>query len=105
MSDLFDDREKGYEAKFARDQEAGFKINARRAKMMGQWAAGLAGLGDEASAALAMAALEAHLEGGEKALFGLIRERLDGAGVDRSDHQIEREMADLLAEAERQIRG
>ena len=105
MSDVFDEREKGYEAKFARDQEAGFKIKARRAKMMGQWAAELAGLGEEAAAALAKAALEAHLEGGEEALFTLIRERLDGAGVERSDHQIKREMADRLLEAERQITG
>lgn len=35
----FDDRDKGFENKFARDEELSFKINARRNKLLGQWAA------------------------------------------------------------------
>ena len=35
----FDDREKSFEKKFASDQELQFKINARRNKYLGEWAA------------------------------------------------------------------
>ncbi len=36
---MFDDREKGYEAKYKHDQEALFKITARRNKLLGLWVA------------------------------------------------------------------
>jgi hypothetical protein len=35
----FDDREKGFEAKFRLDQESQFKATARRNKLLGLWAA------------------------------------------------------------------
>lgn len=36
---MFDDREKGYEAKYKNDQESLFKITARRNKLLGLWVA------------------------------------------------------------------
>ena len=35
----FDDRKKGFEAKYLKDQEAQFKIRAKRNKFLGLWAA------------------------------------------------------------------
>jgi len=35
----FKDREKGFEKKFANDQEAEFKISAKRNKLLGSWVA------------------------------------------------------------------
>ena len=35
----FEDRKKGYEAKYLKDQEAQFKIRAKRNKFLGLWAA------------------------------------------------------------------
>ncbi len=47
----FDDREKGFEKKFALDQEQTFRAHARRDKLFGLWAAGKMGLaGVEAEA-------------------------------------------------------
>jgi hypothetical protein len=47
----FEDREKGYERKFAHDQELKFRATARRNKMLGLWAAEQLGLsGEEAQA-------------------------------------------------------
>ena len=34
-----DKREKGFESKFAHDEEVQFKAHARRAKLLGLWAA------------------------------------------------------------------
>ncbi len=45
----FDDREKGFEAKFRLDQESQFKVTARRNKLLGQWAAAKMGLSGAAA--------------------------------------------------------
>ena len=37
----FNEREKGFEAKYQHDQEAQFKIRAIRNKLIGEWAASL----------------------------------------------------------------
>ena len=45
----FDDRERGYEAKFAHDADLRFRAEARRNRLLGEWAAGLLGkMGDDA---------------------------------------------------------
>ncbi len=47
----FDDRESAYEAKFAHDEELNFKAEARRNRLLGEWAAQLLGkTGDDARA-------------------------------------------------------
>ena len=47
----FDERENAFEAKFAHDSELQFKAEARRNKIVAQWAAGLLGkTNDEISA-------------------------------------------------------
>jgi hypothetical protein len=35
--DSFEDRKKGFEKKFAHDEEKEFKISARRNKYLGEW--------------------------------------------------------------------
>ena len=40
----FDEREKGFEAKFKLDQDTKFKITSRRNKLLGLWVAGELGL-------------------------------------------------------------
>ncbi|HEY4133705.1 MAG TPA: DUF1476 domain-containing protein [Alphaproteobacteria bacterium] len=45
----FEDREKGFEAKFHLDQEAEFKVKARRDKLFGLWAAAKLGLPADAA--------------------------------------------------------
>ena len=45
----FDDREKGFESKFERDQELAFRVRARRNHLLGLWAAEHLGLDDAAA--------------------------------------------------------
>lgn len=48
---IFNEREEAFEKKFAHDQELQFKVEARRNKLLGLWAAELMGkTGDEAQA-------------------------------------------------------
>lgn len=101
----FDDRKRAQEKKYELDQEAEFKAQARRAKLVGLWAAGLMGLSDEDAAAYAKQVVMADLEeAGEDDLFRKIQADLDAKGVAQSDHQIRQHMADLLDEARQQIR-
>ena len=39
----FNDREKAFEKKYEHDQDLKFKVNARKNKLLGLWAAGLMG--------------------------------------------------------------
>jgi hypothetical protein len=100
----FDDREKSYEKKFALDEELQFKSNARRNKLLGLWAAEKLGMSGDDAKAYAREVVKADLEEpGEEDVFRKIRGDFDGKGVEQSDHQIRRAMADLMAEAVRQI--
>ena len=87
----FEDREKGFERKFAHDEELKFKATARRNKLIGLWAAEKMGLtGDEAQA-YAREVIKADLaEPGDEDVFRKVRSDFDAKGVDQSDHQIRR---------------
>jgi hypothetical protein len=104
MSD-FDDRRRGQETKFQLDQELEFKAQARRAKFVGLWAAGLMGLSGEEADAYAKSVVIADLEeAGIEDLFRKIRADLDGAAVELSDHQIRSKMDEALDEARESVR-
>ena len=100
----FDDREKGFESKFALDQEQEFRAVARRNKLLGLWAAEQMGLSaDEAKTYAAEVIASDFAEAGDEDVFRKIRGDFDAAGVDQSDHQIRRTMAELLQTAIDQI--
>jgi hypothetical protein len=100
----FEDREKGFERKFAQDEELKFKATARRNKLIGLWAAEKMGLiGDEAQA-YAREVIKADLaDPGDEDVFRKVRADFDAKGVDQSDHQIRRVIGEMMAEAVRQI--
>jgi hypothetical protein len=96
----FDDRKRGQEAKFQLDQELEFKAQARRAKLVGLWAANLMGLSGDEADAYAKSVVVADLEeAGTEDLFRKIRADLDLHAVQLSDHQIRAKMDEALAEA------
>jgi len=96
----FNDRERAEEKKFQLDQELEFKAQARRAKAVGRWAAGLMGLAGDAAEDYAKSVVIADLEeAGAEDLFRKIRADLDMHAVQLSDHQIRAKMEESLAEA------
>ena len=100
----FEDREKGFERKFALDEELKFKATARRNKLLGLWAAEQLGLsGDEAQAYAREVVKADLLQPGEEDVFQKVRGDFDAKGIVQSDHQIRRMMADTMAEAVNQI--
>lgn len=102
----FDDRERAEEKKFSLNQELEFKAQARRAKLVGLWAAGLMGLADQAADDYAKSVVVADLEeAGTEDLFRKIRADLDMHAVQLSDHQIRAKMDEALAEARASIKA
>lgn len=102
----FDDRQRGEEKRFQLDQELEFKAQARRAKLLGKWAAGLMGLADEGADDYAKSVVIADLEeAGIEDLFRKIRKDLDLHAVQLSDHQIRAKMEEFLIEAREQVKA
>jgi hypothetical protein len=100
----FEDREKGFERKFAHDEELKFRATARRNRLLGLWAAEQMGITGEDADAYAREVIKADLEEpGEEDVFRKIRADFDAKGVDQSDHQIRRMMVDLMSMAIGQI--
>jgi hypothetical protein len=100
----FNDREKSFENKFVHDQELEFKAVVRRNKLLGLWAAGLMGLEGQAAEDYAKEVVKSDFEeAGDEDVFRKVRGDFDAKGVDQSDHQIRRQMQDLMTEARRQV--
>ncbi|MCX7305421.1 MAG: DUF1476 domain-containing protein [Hyphomicrobiales bacterium] len=105
MSD-FSDREKGFERKFALDEEQRFKATARRNKLLGLWAAEKMGkTGPDADAYSKEVVASDFLEAGDDDVLRKVKADLDAAGVEQSEHQIRRTMDELMAKAIEQIKS
>jgi len=100
----FDDREKAFETKFAKDQELAFRVTARRNRLVGEWAGALRGPTKEGRDAYARAVVRADLE---EAGAGDVIRRLLGdlvsAGVDMDESRTRAALSDKMAEARRQF--
>jgi hypothetical protein len=99
----FDDRERGFEKRFALDQEQEFKAGARRNRALGEWAAGLMGLQNVAEYAQAVVKSDFE-QPGEEDVLRKVFEDLKGAGVTISEGEVRMKMAELLAQAREGVR-
>ena len=100
----FDDRERAFETKFARDEEMAFRITARRNRLVGQWAAGLMGLTQEEADAYCKAVVQADFE--EAGYQDVIRKLLGDlvcANVEIDEGRIRTALHDSTVEARRQL--
>ena len=102
----FDDREQGFEKKFAHDQDLKFRAEARRNKLLAEWAASKLGISGEALPEYVKEVVRADLaEKGDEDVFRKIRKDFDDKGVAMSDTEIRTTMNDLLAKAVTEIEG
>ena len=100
----FDDRERAFETKYARDQDMQFRITARRNKLLGQWAARLMGLSDAEADAYAKDVIRADFEeAGDEDVVRKLLGDLTAAGVETDDSKIREALSHKEAEARRQI--
>ena len=102
----FDDRERGFEKRFALDQEQEFKAGARRNRALGEWAAGLMGLQEKHIAEYAQAVVKSDFEQpGDEDVLRKVFEDLKGSGVAVSEGDVRMKMAELLAQARESVRA
>ena len=100
----FDERQKGFEKKFEKDQEFQFKAQARRNRLLGLWAAELMGIKGGDADAYAKEVVKADFEKpGEDDVFDKVMNDLKAKGVAQSDHQLRRKMDELLGVAKQQL--
>jgi hypothetical protein len=100
----FDDRKKGFEEKYKHDKELAFKVNARRNKLLGLWAAQELGVPAAEAEAYAKSVVMADFEKpGDDDVVEKILADAKAKGVDISEHRVRKHMNDLLEAARQQI--
>lgn len=100
----FDEREKGFEAKFRLDQETKFKITARRNKLLGLWAAGEFKLAGPAAEAYAREVVAADFEvPGDDDVIAKIVKDAGAKGVKIDAARVKQEIERLEAVARNQV--
>jgi hypothetical protein len=100
----FDDRERAFETKFARDEDMAFRVTARRNRLVGTWAAGLMGLTPEETDAYAKAVVQADFEeAGDEDVIRKLLGDLVSAQVDIDDAKVRSALNDATVEARRQL--
>ncbi len=100
----FDDRERAFESKYARDQEMQFKVIARRNRLLGRWAAELMGLTEVEADTYARDVVRADFEeAGDEDVIRKLLGDLTSAGVDIDDARIREQLTTKTVEARRQF--
>jgi hypothetical protein len=100
----FDDRERAFETKFARDEDMAFRITARRNRLLGVWAAELMKLTPEETGSYATSVVQADFEesGDDDVVRKLLGDML-AAGVEVDDSAIREALTAKSVEARRQL--
>jgi hypothetical protein len=100
----FDDRERAFEAKFARDEEMNFRILARRNRLLGEWAAERMGLSEAETESYAKSVIHSDFEeAGEHDVVRKVLGDLTGAGVETDEEKVLEALRFKEVEARRQI--
>jgi len=102
----FNDRQRGEEAKFARDEDMAFRVAARRNRLLGQWAAEKMGLTPEETDAYAKEVVQAEFEeAGDEDVIRKVLGDLTSAGCDIDEAGVRGALEAKNVEARRQLMG
>ena len=96
MSDPFDSREKGYEAKFKHNEELTFKIEARRNKLLGLWLAEKFGMDSSKAEIYAKEVIMADMD--EPGIEDVIRKvsiDIKARGIEISENELREKIEEL----------
>ncbi len=94
----FDEREKGFEKKFAHDEELQFKISARKNKYIGEWASKILGYSTDQEKEYIQSVIKADFaEAGDEDVFRKVKEDLKDHNI--SDEEIRNKMDELNEKA------
>jgi hypothetical protein len=96
----FDDREQAFERMFALDQDLKFRAEARRNRLLAEWAAAKLGIMGDQLQDYVRSVVKADLEEkGDEDVFRKLHNDFAAAGVKVSDTELRAAMGELLAKA------
>lgn len=102
----FQDRERAEEAKFAHDADTQFRIQARRNRLVGEWAAERMSLSQAEAEAYAKSVVQADFEeAGDEDVIRKLLGDLTAAGVDSSEAEVRAALEAKQVEARRAFLG
>ena len=94
----FEEREKGFEKKFAHDEELQFKVSARRNKYIVEWASKILGYNPDQEKEYIQSVIKADFaEAGDDDVFRKVKEDLKDHNI--SDEDIRKKMDELNEKA------
>ena len=96
----FDEREKSFEAKYVRDEQIQFKVNARRNKYLGEWAADKLSKKDKETYVKEVIKSDFE-EPGDEDVFKKIQSDFKEAAISITDDEIREQMKLLLERAKK----
>jgi len=100
----FNEREKGFENKFAHDQDLKFKAESRRNRMIAEWAAAKMGITDAGVDEYVKAVRKADLtQKGDDDVVQKIAKDFADKGVAVAETEIRNQLAEFLAKAVTEI--
>ncbi|HKW53262.1 MAG TPA: DUF1476 domain-containing protein [Stellaceae bacterium] len=101
----FDERQKGFEAEFARNQELAFRITARRNRLFGLWAADRLGVpAGDAAEAYARTVVAADFQApGDDDIIEKVRADLAAKRIDLGMAEAQAELGRAAVEARKQL--
>ena len=98
----FNEREKSFEKKFARDQELQFKVSARRNKYLAEWASLSLGKNDEEKQNYIQEIIKADLEeAGDEDVFRKVKKDFENSDINIDDSEIRNQMSLALESAKK----
>ena len=102
----FQDRERAEEAKFAHDADMVFRIQARRNRLLGEWAAHRMDLSQAETESYAKGVVQADFEeSGDEDVVRKLLGDLTSAGIDVSEADVRDALAAKAIEAKRALMG
>lgn len=101
---IFEEREKAAEQKFEHDRELAFKINARRNKLLGLWAAAHLGLSGQGARRYAMSLVEGEVtEHGDTAIIKRVCADFIANGFPMTPEEVRRHLTAFAAKARAEL--
>jgi hypothetical protein len=98
----FNDREKGFERKFVNDQEAEFRIDAKKNKLLATWVANILKLNEEQKKIYISEVIKSDFqEAGHEDVFKKIKKDLEGKNI--QDTEIRQKMSEFLEAAKKEV--
>jgi hypothetical protein len=106
MMTTFDQRERGFEKKFAQDEELKFRANARRNRFLGLWAANKLGLVGREAESYAKILVTTDVDNpGSDSVFEKVSADFKSKGITEPSDEIRRLMAEFTTQALAEIQA